>query len=244
MIFITRKSGLYSKSLQRFKDKKVNFLKMDYLEVDKEIPDQKYTLLSFLCPDSEMKKRETFMLSKFTEYYLSKMKEPLDYLEQQLAENAILQDKVRQVKQVDPQECFENFMLLKKKELDVEFDEKNEHKTSILGLKVRGSFPTLQEAKAEAGRKQKLDPNHNIFICQTGFWVPFSPNIEEISDQEYACETLNQLMKEYNNQVQHKNEVWNQITKQRIEKAKEEGQLNSTREKSLEQNPEAASSSS
>lgn len=199
---------------------------MDCLDVDKEIPDQKYTLLSFLCPDGEMKKREFYMLERFREYYLEQIREPLEYLDTHLQDNSVLREKLAQIRSVDLGDAYDTFLLLKKKELDRRYEETNENKCSILGLKVRGSYPSIQEAKAEAARKQKLDPNHNIFICQTGYWVPFSPNIDEISDQEYACEKLNELMREYNNQVEHKNEVWNQMTKDRIERAKSEGQQN------------------
>jgi hypothetical protein len=216
---------------------------MDYLEVDKEIPDQKFTLVSFLCPDSEIKKREFYTLEKFREYYFDKIKESYKVLEDGLQDNAVLLKRLRDIQSVELGECFDNFQLTKKKELDVEYNEKNENKCSILGLKVRGSFPSVQEAKSEAARKQKLDPNHNIFICQTGYWVPFSPNIEEIKDQEYACEKLNQLMKEYNSQLEHKNEVWNALTKERIRKAQEEGQL-SRNESAKTDSSDIASSSS
>jgi hypothetical protein len=197
---------------------------MDYLTVDKEIPDQKYTLVSFLCPDSEIKKRELYFMNKFREYYMLKCNENFSFLQENLKENAILYDKLEQIRSVNMNELYELFLLDKKKELDEEYNEKTQNKCSIMGLKVRGSFPSIQEARGEAAKKQKNDPNHNIFICQTGYWVPFSPNIEEISNQEYANEKLNEIMREYNNQLEHKNEVWNKITKERIEKAQKEGQ--------------------
>jgi hypothetical protein len=199
---------------------------MDYLTTDAEIPDQKYTLVSFLCPETEIKKREIYFLEKFREYYILKCNENYAFLQNELKDNALLYDKLEQIRSVNMSELYEVFLLEKKRELDADYDEKNSQRCSIMGLKVRGSFPTIQEARNEAGKKQKNDPNHNIFICQTGYWVPFSPNIEEISNQEYANEKLNEIMIEYNNQLEHKNEIWNKITKERIEKAQKEGQMN------------------
>lgn len=199
---------------------------MDYLTTDTEIPDQKYTLVSFLCPETEIKKREVYFMNKFREYYFEKCNENYSFLQNELKDNALLYDKLEQIRSVSMSELYELFLLEKKKELDSEYDEKNNHKSSIMGLKVRGSFPTIPEARNEAAKKQKNDPNHNIFICQTGYWVPFSPNIEEIANQEYANDKLNEIMREYNNQLEHKNEIWNKITKERIEKAQKDGQMN------------------
>lgn len=199
---------------------------MDYLEVDKEIPDQKYTLVSFLCPEAEIKKRQLYMLDQFKEFFISKCSENFEFLENELKENAKLYDRLKEIRKCDMSELYDTFLFLKKKELDAKFDELNENKTSILGLKIRGSFPTIEEAKNQAVKKQKKDPNHNIYICQTGYWVPFSPNTEEIADQEYANEKLNEIMKNYNEHLEQKNEVWDAVTKARIQKAIEEGQQN------------------
>ena len=199
---------------------------MDYLEVDKEIPDQKYTCLSFLCPESMIKKRELYFMENFRSFYYEKCKENYDYLLNELKDNQILHDKLKEIFSVPFSELYELFLHEKKKELDAQFDKENNNQCSILGLKVRGSYPTLEQAQHEAQRKQKKDPNHNIYVCQTGYWVPFSPNVEEISNQEYANEKLNELMKEYNQHLQHKNDVWEQMTKLRIQKAIEEGQSN------------------
>jgi hypothetical protein len=206
---------------------------MDFLEVDKEIPDQKYTLVSFLCPDTEMKKRELYMMEQFKQHFIQKCKENFEYLENELKDNLRLYDRLKEIRMCDMHELYDTFLFLKKKELDEKYDEMNQNKCSIMGLKIRGSYPTIQEAKNEAMKKQKTDKNHNIYICQTGYWVPFSPNSEEIANQEYANEKLNEIMKNYNEHLYHKNEVWDQVTKLRIQKAYEEGQQNKNQEASL-----------
>ena len=39
--------------------------KVDYLEVDKPIPGQNYTCISFISPDNVMKQKELFLFNKF-----------------------------------------------------------------------------------------------------------------------------------------------------------------------------------
>ena len=44
---------------------------------------------------------------------------------------------------------------------------------------------------------KKQDKNHNIFIGQVDIWCPWSPNPDDLSNQEYSETQLNTLMKEY-----------------------------------------------
>lgn len=94
-------------------------------------------------------------------------------------------------------EAYETFLFKNKKKLEEAFFEKNEFRTTVQGLKIRGVFDTYGEAMARAKTLQKLDASHNIYVAQVGHWVPWDPEPHEVGDSEYADDQLNTLMKKY-----------------------------------------------
>jgi len=73
------------------------------------------------------------------------------------------------------------------------------NKTSLSGIKIRGVFSTYELACEQAKKIQTIDPYFNVFVGDTGKWLPFDPNpdSEAVKDSEYANEQLNNLMKGY-----------------------------------------------
>ena len=73
------------------------------------------------------------------------------------------------------------------------------NKLSLKGVKVRGSFKTLEEAQTHAKKLQQIDPVFNVFVGEVGKWVAFNPDVnsKEAGDAEYANEQLNKMMKDY-----------------------------------------------
>ena len=84
----------------------------------------------------------------------------------------------------------------KEEELQHEFDEKHTFQTSIRGIKVRGVFPTQQEAELRCKMLRQSDPNHDVYVGPVGIWVPFHPEAYKTGKVEYMEETLNELMSE------------------------------------------------
>jgi hypothetical protein len=74
-----------------------------------------------------------------------------------------------------------------------------ENKTTLSGIKIRGAFPTYEEACAHAKKLQSVDSYFNVFVGEMGKWLPFDPNpdSESVKDSEYANEQLNSMMKAY-----------------------------------------------
>ena len=81
--------------------------------------------------------------------------------------------------------------------MEEEFFAKNEFRTSIRGLKVRGVTGTHGEAVAMSKKLQRADTIHNIFLGEVGKWLPWDPKPHQVADQEYAEDQLNTLMKKY-----------------------------------------------
>ena len=94
-------------------------------------------------------------------------------------------------------ENFEDFMFTNKEKLEEEFFTLNEFRTSVRGLKVRGSYNSKEEAVARSKKLQRADPIHNIFVAEVGKWLPWDPAPSDVPEQEYAEEQLNTLMKKY-----------------------------------------------
>ena len=111
-------------------------------------------------------------------------------------------------------------MYINQEKLESEFYEKNEFKTTVRGIKVRGSYDTLQEAQAKAKKLQQNDKNFNVYIGQVGFWLPWDPNPHSIDSQEYAESELNNLVKKYRENQEKKDQHF----QENIEYAKEQSE--------------------
>jgi hypothetical protein len=74
-----------------------------------------------------------------------------------------------------------------------------ENKTTLSGIKIRGVFETYDSACAHAKKLQSIDPAFNVFVGETGKWLPFDPNPDSkaVKDSEYANDQLNSMMKSY-----------------------------------------------
>ncbi len=118
------------------------------------------------------------------------------------------------------QEAFDTFVFKNSKKLEEDFFAKNEFRTTIRGLKVRGCYDTYAEAVGRAKTLQKLDPSFNVYVGQVGFWLPWDPNPSDIGDQEYADEQLNQLMKRYKENEAQRDEFYEEMKRKRIGESK------------------------
>jgi hypothetical protein len=94
-------------------------------------------------------------------------------------------------------ENYDDFMYKNGAKLEDDFYAKNNFRTTVRGLKIRGAYSTKEEADMRAKKLQKADPDHNIYVGQVGKWLPWDPKPSDVGEQEYAEEQLNTLMKKY-----------------------------------------------
>ena len=123
----------------------------DFLESDPQIRGQNYCCLSFVSPEEVLNNKNVFFVHKFLKT---------------IAKNYDLDEESVENK-------YKDFMYINQEKLESEFYEKNEFKTTVRGIKVRGSYDTLQEAQAKAKKLQQNDKNFNVYIGQVGFWLPW-----------------------------------------------------------------------
>jgi len=120
-------------------------------------------------------------------------------------------------------EAYETFVFKNKKKLESDFYELNEFRTTVQGLKIRGSYDTYNEAVARAKTLQKLDPSFNVYVGQMGQWLPWDPEPTDVQDQEYADDALNQLMKKYKENESQRDEFYANTKAERVAQSKVRG---------------------
>ena len=123
---------------------------------------------------------------------------------------------------------YKNFIENNEDKLTKEFNDTYNYQTNIRGIKVRGSYPSQQEAELRCKMLREVDPNHDVYVGQVGMWMPFHPEAYKTGKVEYLEEELNQLMHEKN-----KNE---EFAKKEFDK-----RVQDTKKKAIEDNIEKAS---
>jgi hypothetical protein len=179
----------------------------DFLDTDPQLRGQNYVCLSFISPEDVLQKKEHYFFEKYIENFSRDVAELFDGLKERYPKDA---DNLRMLKErysymFDGSTITDDFSFFTtnhSEELQKAFDEKNNFQTSIRGIKVRGVFDTIREAQIRAEVLKKLDGKFNVYVAEVGCWCPWSPNPEEVQEQEFAETQLNTMMKHYkDNQI-------------------------------------------
>jgi hypothetical protein len=139
------------------------------------------------------------------------------------------------------QEDYEDFMFKNQVKLEDEFYAKNNFRTTVRGLKVRGVYGHQEEAVARSKKLQRTDPIHNIFVGEVGKWLPWDPNPNAVAEQEYAEDQLNTLMKKYKENEEHREEFYK---KQRQDGKKAGPEVRSMTGNAIQDTPTSSTSAS
>ena len=187
---------------------------IDLLDEDKPIAEQKFVCLSFVSPENEIKKKEQFLFEEFVkQYHFNKSAELLTKYSNFLSyKYGLDMDEVtKDMKQFAEQETqdmrlnvdgdYKQFVDKNETSLDEQYAKDHNFQTSVRGIKVRGVFPTQQEAEFRCKMLREADPNHDVYVGPVGIWVPFHPDAYKTGKVEYLEKELNELMHE-----KHKNE--------------------------------------
>ena len=186
---------------------------VDYLDEDKPIRGQNFVLLSFLSPEDVLVNKEAYMFSKFLTKFSTDMTVLLDGISAKYSDSKDFVDSVKENNAhiFNPKDMSEQYGFYKSvnsQELESSYHRDNNFTTSIRGIKVRGVFDTIEEAKNRSEFVKKIDNKFKIYIAQVGCWCPWSPNPDCLENQEYAETQLNTLMKEYKKNMNDKDVVF------------------------------------
>ena len=191
-------------------------IKEDFLEVDSKIPGQNYVCLSFVSPEKILKNKETFFATKFLNYLVNDN----DQLVQDIREKMLNKDI--EINHDNVTKLYEDWKYLKNEDIEAEFFELNEYRTSMRGIKVRGVYDSYKEATVRAQILRRKDASFNVFVGQVGYWLPWDPECEAVPEQEYQENQLNELVKKYKENLDNRDNLYDQVKNERIEKAKKE----------------------
>jgi hypothetical protein len=219
----------------------------DLLDEDKPLAGQKYACMSFVSPEKIIAHKDIFFFDEFVKQWeLSKSMEkfnqflafishkynlPLDDLSVDLQEYAKEEKDSLFKDSLTLSDEYKTFIDNNESKLQGMYDEKNNFVTSTRGVKVRGCFPSQQEAELRAKMLREIDTTHDIMVGPVGIWLPFDPDAYKTGRTEYLEAELNQLMlekkkneskaaTEFSQRIQEAKE---KAIKDNIEKAKTSG---------------------
>ena len=231
---LTRKEGA---------DGQANPEYVDVLDEDRPIAGQRFTCVSFISPEKVLADKNIFMFGEYLKAWelnksLEKFTQFLSFISYKhgLPQEVLTSDMKEFCKTERdnlfvtslPDE-FKTYLDANEERLEREFAENNAFRTSVRGLKVRGSYPSQEEAELRCKLLREADPNHDVYVGPVGMWMPFHPEAYKTGKVEYIEEELNQLMHEKRkNEAQAKTEFDRRIRETK-EKAMEEN-----RKKALE----------
>jgi hypothetical protein len=238
MTEVSKESGFLRKNDPKY---------IDLLDEDHSVAGQKFVCLSFISPEKILQRKELYFFEKFLKQYdlnksLAKYTEFLNFVayKYKIDFDALTKDlddfstnesdKLYTATLCDD---YKSYIDNHEEKLEESFSELNKFQTSTRGLKVRGCFPTQQEAELRCKMLRELDPNHDILVGPVGVWVPWDPEAYKTGRVEYLEEELNQLMTEkQKNETTAKVEFEKRIKESRkkaitdnIEKAKSSGNV-------------------
>lgn len=197
----------------------------DFLDHDPEIRGQKFFCMSTISPEDVLLRKDAFMFSRYLSHFAGDMTTLFENLGTKFQQDAAVQETLQAVKE-------RHAYVFNARELSVELDFfKNKHadelekdfhvaegfQTTIRGIKIRGVYDSIQEARTRAELLAKKDKSFNVFIGQVGCWCPWSPCADHIADQEYAETQLNTLMKKYKETETLRDEMYRMRKEQLME---------------------------
>jgi hypothetical protein len=217
---------------------------IDLCDEDQPISGQKFVCMSFVSPEKILKKREVFLFEEFLKQWdftksMEKFSDFLQFLSFKFNLNVeeviksfdeFKQEESAKLKENTVDDDFKNFMDKHEDKLTEKFNRDHAFQTSVRGLKVRGVFPTQEEAEMKCKKLREYDPNHDIYVGPVGMWIPWDPDAYKTGRMEYMEENLNEL---------HKAKLANE------EKAKQEFEkrVKDAKKKAIEENIKLATKS-
>jgi hypothetical protein len=203
----------------------------DLLEVDKPIAGQNFACISFVSPEKILKDKNLFLFecflknwelnksmekfTQFTNFISYKYNIPSDRLKDDYDE--FVKEEGDIIRQSDVTDDYKNFLDMNEEKLEQEFNKKHEFQTSTRGVKIRGTFPTQEEAEFRCKMLREVDPAFDIYVGPVGQWLCWEPEAYKTGRTEYLEDELNKLVHE-----KTKNEANAKVAfDQRIKEAKE-----------------------
>lgn len=209
---------------------------IDLLDEDQAISGQKFACISFVSPENILKKKELFMFDAFLKNYdyiqsMEKFQSFLQFIsfKYKLSNDDMMTDLEGFVKDEKSTlvsnslvDQYKNFLDKNEEQLDGDFSRLYHFQTSTRGIKIRGTFPTQEEAEMRCKMLREIDPNHDVYVGPVGMWMPWEPEAYKTGRVEYLEDELNKLMHEkFNNEKNAKLEFEKRVREAKIQALEE-----------------------
>jgi len=221
---------------RKIENGKINSKYVDLLEEDKSIAGQKFVCVSFISPEKVLKQKEIFFFDEFlNKWELNKSMEKfvqfLNFVSYKYNMNFddltndfkdFVKEEKETLSKTSMADEYKTFIDNNEEELEKSFNISQNFQTSTRGLKIRGSYPTMEEAELRCKLLRELDPNHDVFVGPVGLWMPWEPEAYKTGRVEYMEEELNQLMHEKTKNEANAKNTFDQRVKETKQKAIED----------------------
>ena len=227
-----QKSAKYEKKIKNGKE---NPKYVDLLEEDKPIAGQKFACVSFVSPEKVLKQKDIYFFQEFLKKWewnksMEKFIQFLNFVSYKygLSFEDITTDFKEFVKEeqknlhISIDDEYKNFLDENESELEKQFGIAHNFQTNIRGLKIRGVYPSVEEAELRCKLLREVDPNHDVYVGPVGLWMPWEPEAYKTGRVEYMEDELNQLMHEKNKNEAQAKLNFDQRVKETKQKAIEE----------------------
>ena len=206
---------------------------VDLCDEDLPISGQKFACISFVSPESILKKREAYLFDEFIKQWefsktMSKFGDFLNFvaykyganIEELTADfNEFSKSEEQKLREEEFESHFRSFCDKNEESLNLRFNREHAFQTSTRGLKIRGVFNTQDEAEMRCRKLRETDPNHDIFVGPVGMWIPWDPDAYKTGRVEFMEEELNQLHSEKLKNEERAKQAFDQRVKEAKKKA-------------------------
>lgn len=217
---------------------------VDLLEEDPIIGGQKFVCVSFVSPERILKQKEVYFFENFVRDFdltksMEKFRQFLSFVSYKY--DVKLEDVMKDFDEFTKDERdnlvnttvlddYRTFLDNNEERLEEEFGKTVGFQTSTRGIKIRGVFPSQEEAELRCKFLRENDPHHDVYVGPVGMWMPWEPEAYKTGRVEYLEEELNQLM--------HNKEENERKAKQEFD-----ARVKETKRKAIEENIERARAS-
>ena len=218
------------------KNGKENPKYIDLLDEDKPIANQKFVCMSFCSPEKILKQKEIFFFEEFLKNWefnksMEKFLQFINFVSYKY--NVSFEDLSNDFKEFVKEEKeslanssmdddYKTFLDNNEDELQKQFDIAHNFQTNVRGIKIRGVYPSMEEAELRCKMLAEADPYHDIHITDVGLWAPCNPKHYKTGRCVYPEEELNQLMAEKNKNQERTDLAFQERVKESKQKSIEE----------------------
>jgi hypothetical protein len=209
---------------------------IDLLEEDKPLAGQKFVCVSFVSPEKILKQKEIFFFEEFLKKWdlnksMEKFVQFLNFasFKYKLTFDDVMKDfqefiteEKESITASTLSDDYKTFVDKNEEDLEKSFSIAHNFQTHTRGIKIRGSYPSIEETELRCKMLREIDPHHDVYVGPVGMWMPWEPEAYKTGRVEYMEEELNKLMGEKTKNEDNAKQAFEQRLKETKKKAIED----------------------